>query len=77
MLVLSRKPGEKIVIGNNITVTVVAIAGNRVKLALEAPAQVPILRGELIDWHQPEPDLASKPVEWEVDIPEPDYVAHR
>jgi len=47
MLVLSRKIGEKIHIGNNITVTVVEVSGNRVKLGLEAPDSVRILRSEL------------------------------
>lgn len=47
MLVLSRKVGEKLVIGNNITVVVSKVAGNRVTLAVEAPQDVRIVRGEL------------------------------
>jgi carbon storage regulator CsrA len=47
MLVLSRKVGERIHIGENITVEIRRIAGNRVTLALEAPRDVRILRGEL------------------------------
>ncbi len=47
MLVLSRKPGEKICIGNGITVIVNRIAGGRVTLAIDAPEDVRILRGEL------------------------------
>jgi carbon storage regulator len=47
MLVLSRKPGEAIVIGNGITVTVVEVKGERVRLGLTAPAEVPIHREEL------------------------------
>jgi len=47
MLVLSRKTGERIHVGNNITIEVRRIAGNRVTLALEAPRDVRILRGEL------------------------------
>jgi carbon storage regulator len=47
MLVLSRKPGEKVVIGNGITVTVVEVNGNRVRVGIEAPDQVRILRSEL------------------------------
>jgi carbon storage regulator len=50
MLALSRKPGEKIIIGNGITVTVVEVRGNGVRLAVEAPEDVPILRGELACW---------------------------
>jgi carbon storage regulator len=47
MLVLSRKVGEAIVIGEAIRITVVALAGNRIRLGIEAPAAVSILRGEL------------------------------
>ena len=47
MLVLSRKVGEQIVIGNNITVVVNKVAGNRISLGIEAPAHVRIVRGEL------------------------------
>lgn len=44
MLVLSRKIGEQIVIGDNIRLTVVAICGDRVRLGLIAPAETPIRR---------------------------------
>jgi len=37
MLVLSRKPGENVVIGNDITITVVEVTGNRVRIGIEAP----------------------------------------
>jgi carbon storage regulator len=47
MLVLSRKIGEKLVIGDNITVVVSRVAGNRVMLGIEAPQDVRIIRGEL------------------------------
>ena len=47
MLVLSRKVGERIHVGDNITVEIRRIAGNRVTVALEAPRSVRILRGEL------------------------------
>ncbi len=50
MLVLSRKIGEKVVIGNNITVTVVETKGNRVRLGISAPDDVRILREELAVW---------------------------
>ena len=48
MLVLTRKHGEKIRIGNDITITVVDIGKARVKLGIEAPAGHRILRSELI-----------------------------
>ena len=47
MLVLSRKEGERLVIGDNITLVVSKIAGNRVTVGIEAPADVKIFRGEL------------------------------
>lgn len=47
MLVLSRKAGERIHIGDDITVEVRRLSGNRVALAVEAPRNQRILRGEL------------------------------
>jgi carbon storage regulator len=47
MLVLSRKPGEKIHVGSGITITVVRIEGNRVRIGIDAPAEVPLVRAEL------------------------------
>jgi len=80
MLVLSRKSGEKIVIGNDITMTVVSVQGNRVKLAFEGPSNVRISRAELVAKllaaqieETIDPDLANKPAEWE--MPAPDFVA--
>jgi carbon storage regulator len=49
MLVLSRKKGETIVIGDNIIVTVVEIAGDKVRLGFEAPKEVTIHRREIYD----------------------------
>lgn len=49
MLVLSRKEGEKLVIGDNITLVVSKICGNRVTLGIEAPVDVKVFRGELTD----------------------------
>jgi carbon storage regulator len=47
MLVLSRKAGETIHIGEDIRITVSTVQGNRVRIAVEAPEEVLILRGEL------------------------------
>ncbi len=47
MLVLSRKLGEKIVIGDNIVVTVVKIDRNQIRLGIEAPQEVPVYREEI------------------------------
>lgn len=47
MLVLSRKVGERIRIGEYVTVTVVRIAGGGVRLGIEAPPEMPVVRQEL------------------------------
>lgn len=47
MLVLARKRGESVVIGSEITVTVLEVRGDRVKLGFEAPGEVPIHRLEV------------------------------
>ena len=47
MLVLSRKLGEKIVIGDNIVVTVVKIDRNQIRIGIEAPSDVPVYREEI------------------------------
>ncbi len=47
MLVLSRKVGERIRIGDEVTVTVVRISGGGVRLGIEAPAELSIIREEL------------------------------
>jgi carbon storage regulator len=49
MLVLTRKRGEKVIVGDAITVTVVAVSGNHVRIGIDAPQQIRILRGELAD----------------------------
>ena len=49
MLVLSRREKESIVIGDRITITVVEIRGNQVRLAIEAPKEIRVLRTELVD----------------------------
>jgi carbon storage regulator len=47
MLILSRKVHQEIVIGNGISITIVAIRGKQVRLGIKAPPQVPIRRDEL------------------------------
>ena len=47
MLVLSRKQTESIVINDNIVVTILSVRGNTVRLGVEAPREVPVLRSEL------------------------------
>jgi carbon storage regulator len=52
MLIVTRKQHEQIIIGENVRIKVMMIRGNQVRLALEAPRQVPIYRAEL---HRPRP----------------------
>jgi carbon storage regulator CsrA len=47
MLVLSRKVGDKVVVGDNIVLVINRISGNRVSIGIEAPDEVRIVRGEL------------------------------
>ncbi len=47
MLVLSRKPGERILIGDDVTITVVRIGPNNVRLGIDAPRDMNIVREEL------------------------------
>ena len=47
MLVLSRKESEKIKLGSDIVLTIVRVSGDRVRLGIEAPAEMLILREEL------------------------------
>ena len=47
MLVLSRRESERIRLGDSIVVTIVKLAGDRVRVGIEAPADMLVLRGEL------------------------------
>lgn len=47
MLVLSRKTGERVQIGDDIVVTIVRVGPNSVRLGIEAPRSMPVLRDEL------------------------------
>lgn len=48
MLVLSRKESQRLVIGENIIVQIIRVSGGAVRLGIEAPAEVPIRRQELV-----------------------------
>ena len=61
MLVLSRKIGERIRIGDGVVVTVVRITGGGVRLGIEAPPEMPVVREELFNEMQSEG--ANPPVE--------------
>lgn len=61
MLVLSRKLGEKIVIGDNIVVTVVKIDRNQIRIGIEAPHDVAVYREEIAPERTPQPVSESAP----------------
>jgi carbon storage regulator len=60
MLVLSRKLGEKICIGENICITIVDIDRGKVRLGIDAPRDIPISRSELLS--NPKPAPADTPI---------------
>jgi carbon storage regulator len=64
MLVLTRRLGEQIVIGDAIRVTVLAVKGDRVRLGVEAPKEVPVDRLEV---HQRRAEFST------VDVNEPQW----
>jgi len=47
MLVITRKSGERICLGDDVTVTVLEIAGSTVRLGIDAPAEIPVYRHEI------------------------------
>lgn len=49
MLVISRKVGESVVISDNIKITVVAIANDKISFGIEAPREITIVRDELLE----------------------------
>ena len=49
MLCLTRRPGEDIIIGNNIRLTVIEIRGGAVRLGIVAPRDIPVMRSEVSD----------------------------
>jgi carbon storage regulator len=63
MLVLTRKLGEMVVIGDNIQVTVLAIRGNQVRLGFAAPTDIPIRRSRPCEGSSPSPGQETRPTE--------------
>lgn len=59
MLVLSRKRGERIVIADNIVITVIDIRGDKVRLGILAPVEIPVHRMEVYEAIQRERDIEA------------------
>ena len=62
MLVLTRKPRQQIMIGDNIVVNVVEVQGENVRIAIEAPRDIKIYRGEIYRAIQEETQKAAAEV---------------
>lgn len=63
MLVLSRKKDESIVINENIVITIVEIRGDKVRLGIQAPREVPIHRQEIFEMIQSEQNSDSESIQ--------------
>jgi carbon storage regulator len=61
MLILTRRPGESIQVGDDIEISILEIRGNQVRLGINAPPDVLVLRSELVDVSKapdsPHPDV--------------------
>ena len=49
MLIITRKTGESLLIGTNVTVTVLGVKGNQVRIGVDAPKDVGVVREEITD----------------------------
>ncbi len=60
MLVLTRKAGESIVIGNQVRITVLELQGRQIRLGIEAPTEIPVHRGEVYERIKEENEQAAR-----------------
>jgi len=63
MLVLSRKVGESVVIGDNVTVTILEVRGDIVRVGIDAPRSVAVHRAELLEQLEKSNQEAASPSE--------------
>ena len=62
MLILTRRPGESIQVGEEIEISVLEIRGNQVRLGINAPADILVLRSELLEkTPKTDPDQPNSP----------------
>jgi carbon storage regulator len=66
MLVLTRRPGESIKVGEDITITVLSIKGKQIKLGIEVPEDVPVYREEVLLKVQEQNRMAIRTLEQDV-----------
>jgi carbon storage regulator len=60
VLIITRKPGEKIMLGDDVVVHVMEIVGNSVRIGIQAPRSVPVYREEIWDAVREENQAAAK-----------------
>jgi carbon storage regulator len=80
VLILSRKPGQSIIIGGIVEITVAEVRGDQVRLGITAPRKVPVFRREVLDGQKGEPPAMPDLNEMlellsgaaEVSVPSPD-----
>lgn len=59
MLILTRKVGESLVIGDDVSVTVLGIKGNQVRIGVNAPREIAVHREEVLERNRKEPEVES------------------
>lgn len=68
MLVLTRKPKQQIMVGDDIVINIVEVLGDNVRIAIDAPRSVKIYRGEIYHAIQEENKQAAAPVPMNLDL---------
>ena len=61
MLVLTRKPKQQIMIGDDVVINIVEVQGDNVRIAIDAPRSIKIFRGEIYKARQEENKMAAAP----------------
>jgi carbon storage regulator len=69
MLIITRRPGERLVLGDDIRIEVIEVAGNTVRLGIDAPRSLPVYREELWAAVKRENEAAAKAAD--VKLPSP------
>jgi carbon storage regulator len=69
MLIITRRPGEKVMVGEDIVVHVMEIVGNSVRVGIEAPRSVPVYREEI--WNAVREENRAAAVAAPGDLPQP------
>ena len=73
MLIITRRPGEKIMIGDDVVVEVIEVSGSNVRIGIAAPKSVPVYREEI--WTAvKEENAAAAATPSDVDLPTPDPI---